>query len=198
MDLGSDFALLGGKGVLDHARDGSLEVGIGDVGDLGGVLVYLLDDVASHEDLASHHGFRLGVGEAAGSCGNEEDVVAFPFLGRDVHEVPVVDWPDALVLHVVDSELVIDDVEGFDFEEHGVDELEGIFLLEEGDHFVNVELDLIDALGGNSAVDLGLEHGAWFVAVFLPLVGGVELFESFEGAEGNLVVLSIVVHQQDM
>jgi hypothetical protein len=32
----------------------------------------------------------------------------------------------------------------------------------------------------------------------LPLVGGVELFESFEGAEGNLVVLSIVVHQQDM
>jgi hypothetical protein len=101
-------------------------------------------------------------------------------------------------LHVVDSELVIDDVEGFDFEEHGVDELEGLFLLEEGDNFVNVELDLIDALGGDPAVDLGLEHGAWFVAVLLPLVGGVELFESFEGAEGNLVVLSIVVHQQDM
>lgn len=47
--------MLGGKSVLDHARDGSLEVGIRDVGDLGGVLIDLLDDISSDEDLSSHH-----------------------------------------------------------------------------------------------------------------------------------------------
>ena len=79
-------------------------------------------------------------------------------------------------MHVVDSELVLNNVEGFDFEEHGVDQLEGFFLFEEGNNFFNVELDLVHTLGGDSAVDLSLEHGAGLVAVLLPFVGGVEFF----------------------
>lgn len=79
-------------------------------------------------------------------------------------------------MHVVDSKLVLDYMKGFNFEEHGVDELEGFFFLKKCNDFFDVELDLIDTLGGDSAVDLSLEHGAGLVTVLLPFVGGVELF----------------------
>lgn len=135
---------------------------------MGGILIDFLDDVAADEDLASDDALGGGVFVGAGA-GGDVDLIGGDFFSGDVDELSVVDGPNSFVLHVVDPVLIVG-LEHLDVDEHGADLLEGGLLFEIDEHFLDVEVHLVDALGCDASFVFALEHLARFLTVGRPLL----------------------------
>ena len=91
-----------------------------------------------------------------------------------------------MVVHVVDTVLVLEFVQYFDFFELGVEFEESNFLPQELVHFLDGELDHTFALGSQSVFDFHLHHEARFVGELLPLGTGRDLLQFGECSFGFL------------